>query len=185
MKTDYRIKITKKLIRDSFLKLLKIKPLEKITIKEICYDAGINRSTFYTHYTDIYNLNNEILDTLYVTLLSSIKSLTDINLDFKFIVEICKVFYNNKDLCEIILGDHGSKIFIKKLIDLGHDYSIEYWKKIYPNSTEDQYEKTYLFISGGSFSIIRSWIENGMIESPENIATFIEKLRLSGLNTLK
>lgn len=185
MKNDYRIRITKKLIRDSFLMLLKTKSLEKITIKEICCNANINRSTFYTHYTDIYNLHDEILDTLYTALISSIKNLTDLNLDFKFIVEICNVFYKNKDLCEIILGDHGSKLFIEKSIKLGHDYSIKYWKSIYPNNTEDQYEKTYLFLSGGSFSIIRAWIQTGMKESPENIAFFIEKLCLSGLSTLK
>ena len=44
---------TKKAIADSFLKLLREKPLDKITIKDIVEDCGINRNTFYYHFEDI------------------------------------------------------------------------------------------------------------------------------------
>ncbi|EKC69722.1 TetR family HTH transcriptional regulator [human gut metagenome] len=34
------------------------KPLEKITVKELCESARINKSTFYAHYKDIYDLSD-------------------------------------------------------------------------------------------------------------------------------
>ena len=51
---------TKKAIVESFLKLLKEKPVEKITIKDIVEDCGINRNTFYYHFDDIPSLMEEI-----------------------------------------------------------------------------------------------------------------------------
>ena len=53
-KNDQRIRLTKMLIRRAFLDLLRTKPMQGISIKELCTAAGINRGTFYSHYTDIY-----------------------------------------------------------------------------------------------------------------------------------
>lgn len=53
MKTDARIRYTRQTIQQVFIDLLKQKPLGKITVKEICEKAQINRSTFYKHYEDV------------------------------------------------------------------------------------------------------------------------------------
>lgn len=45
--------LTKRAIRASFLKLLNERPLNKITVKDIVEDCGINRNTFYYHFSDI------------------------------------------------------------------------------------------------------------------------------------
>lgn len=43
-------------IKEAFMHLLNRKPLDKITVKEIVEECGINRNTFYYHYDDIYDL---------------------------------------------------------------------------------------------------------------------------------
>ena len=43
----------------ALISLLKKKPLEYITVSEICSAAGVNRSTFYLHYETIGDLLNE------------------------------------------------------------------------------------------------------------------------------
>ena len=43
-----------------FLNLRAKKPLEKITVKELCQLARINKSTFYTHYPDIFALSHAL-----------------------------------------------------------------------------------------------------------------------------
>lgn len=48
------------LIRKSFTKLLSLKPIQSISVKELCEEAGINRGTFYTHYKDLYDLRDSI-----------------------------------------------------------------------------------------------------------------------------
>ena len=51
---------TKQAIINSFLKLLEETPLDKITVKDIVEDCGINRNTFYYYYHDIYALLEEL-----------------------------------------------------------------------------------------------------------------------------
>ena len=47
---------TKLLIANSLRKLMKKKSLDKIKIREIVEDCGVNRQTFYYHFQDIYAL---------------------------------------------------------------------------------------------------------------------------------
>lgn len=53
---DIRVQKTKKNIEDTFLYLIKEKSFSDITIKDICDEAMISRSTFYAHYKDKYDL---------------------------------------------------------------------------------------------------------------------------------
>lgn len=46
---NQRIAITKRLLKESLMRLLQEKELEKINITELCKDAGVNRATFYRH----------------------------------------------------------------------------------------------------------------------------------------
>lgn len=59
-KNDHRTRMTKLLIRRAFTELLRQKPIQDISIRELCAVAGINRGTFYLHYKDIYHLRDEI-----------------------------------------------------------------------------------------------------------------------------
>ena len=54
---------TKKAIIESFLHLVGKKPLEKITVRDIVDDCGINRNTFYYYFQDIYAVVEELCDT--------------------------------------------------------------------------------------------------------------------------
>ena len=54
--------LTKDAIKNSFLKLLNRKPINKITVKEIVEDCGINRNSFYYHFDDIPSLMEEIFN---------------------------------------------------------------------------------------------------------------------------
>ena len=49
---------------EALLALLEEKDLEYITVKEICRQAGVNRSTFYLHYETISDLVNEALEMI-------------------------------------------------------------------------------------------------------------------------
>ena len=69
---DLRIQRTKASIRSAFLELRQDKPIEKITVKELCVLAGINKATFYLHYSDIYSLADEIEYSLIDDLILSV-----------------------------------------------------------------------------------------------------------------
>ena len=53
---DRRVAFTKMMLRESLSGLMKDKPIHKITVKEICEAAGLNRGTFYSHFSDQHDL---------------------------------------------------------------------------------------------------------------------------------
>ena len=61
-KVDLRVKRTNKLITQAFIKLLRSKTFDKITINDISDEAMINRATFYSHFKDKFDLFEQIID---------------------------------------------------------------------------------------------------------------------------
>jgi AcrR family transcriptional regulator len=61
---DLRVVKTKQALHQALLALLKTKTLESISVSALCREAGINRGTFYLHYTDVGVLFDEHLHYL-------------------------------------------------------------------------------------------------------------------------
>ena len=55
-KNNQRFQDTDRRIREYFLSALSEREITKITVQEICAHVGINRSSFYLHYKDVYDL---------------------------------------------------------------------------------------------------------------------------------
>ena len=70
---DIRIEKTKQSIINAFIEIRSRKEVERITVKELCEKARINKSTFYAHYKDIYDLSDqletELVDSIMVSYL--------------------------------------------------------------------------------------------------------------------
>lgn len=72
---DLRIQKTKSAIKEAFFELRRRKAIEKITITELSKLAGINKATFYLHYSDIYSLADEMEDEVIDDILAEIQGL--------------------------------------------------------------------------------------------------------------
>ena len=100
---------TKQAIKSAFMKLLNEQPLNKISVRSIVEECGINRNSFYYHFQDIPSLIEEIvmeeIDTL-IAKYPTISSLNEcVNLAFRFAIENKKAvlhIYNsiNRDIYE-------------------------------------------------------------------------------------
>ena len=55
MALDKKSEQTKRLLTDSLKRQMEQKPLNKISIREICDGCGVNRQTFYYHFADLYD----------------------------------------------------------------------------------------------------------------------------------
>lgn len=62
MPENRRVRMTKNMMKEAVLELLEQKPLDKITVTDVCENADVNRSTFYAYYEDIVQLLREIED---------------------------------------------------------------------------------------------------------------------------
>ena len=61
-KTDRRTIMTKTMVKDAMLELLKETSYEKITVSSLCKQAEITRTTFYLHYPNLNAVLDEVLD---------------------------------------------------------------------------------------------------------------------------
>lgn len=61
-KTDLRIIKTRRSIKEAFMELILMKPVNKITVTELAERAEISKGTFYLHYLDIYDLYNRLVE---------------------------------------------------------------------------------------------------------------------------
>ena len=108
-KTDLRIRKTEAAIKNAFIELRAKKPLEKITVKELCGLAMINKSTFYSHYEDIYALSEAMEQETVASIIGGISHLKDYTRDNSdaFTRELCLAFMSQASLIRILFSGRG------------------------------------------------------------------------------
>lgn len=170
MANDTRTRVTKILIKESFLELLKTTSLNKITVTKICENADINRVTFYKHYLDVFDLYEQTMND---TILQSVESMLENYRITDLKGAILAVFQDVNDHVNeynILFSDkvdyyHLSKCFslcISKISKI-EDLSI-------PNIPQEERVLLKTYFSYGGYGVLSDWVMRGMIERPEEMA---------------
>ena len=166
---NQRIRLTKKLLKDALIKLLHQKSIDAISVTELCKCAEINRVTFYKYYRN----PSDVLTEIKSEILSGIEERISTYKNNSFHLISALQFFQER---------HDELIILIKNIP-GNEW--EEWLFYSPNIreillenhlkeyNETDKERAYLFICNGSYSIIRKWMMEGCLESPESIADFI------------
>lgn len=186
MRNDRRTKYTKMVIRDAFLALIKKKPIQKITVADICALAEISRPTFYFHYEDIYALLDEIGNNMLAS--SNLDEMTQLTIDDQdeidqVILNLVHIIENNIDVCRICVLERGVATRIpNRIAEELNRTIVKKWTEqgMLRCKVDQSYFVEYLQASFNS--VIRCWIgrkENR--ESAEEVAAIIKTLLLNGL----
>ncbi|MBR6949616.1 MAG: TetR/AcrR family transcriptional regulator C-terminal domain-containing protein [Bacilli bacterium] len=119
---DKRIIKTKKNLYTGLLKVMETKTFENIKVSDICEEAMTNRSTFYDHFSDKYELLSSLLNDLKEQLIKSleIKNRKDL-LPKEYYMEVIKIFLNhiagNIEIYNPILKMNDNSIVIDMIYD--------------------------------------------------------------------
>ncbi len=178
---DRRIKYTKLALRQSLLALMAERPVHKISVTDLCVRADVNRNTFYAHSGSPQDLLLQIEDELSEQIHSSIQRSLKAETIPVLIMEICQAIAANVDLCRVLLSDHGDKEFLKRVMRIAHDETLQDWRAGSRQQDAEQFEKLFTFIANGSVAVIQAWMQGGMRESAQDVARFIEKMTNYGL----
>lgn len=185
---DHRVRVTRMLIRRAFTELLKDQPIQSISIKQLCDRAGINRGTFYAHYTDIYDLLKQIEEEMFEEFERALQALLTAKDQHLNPVEISTGIFqclkDNSDLCIVTLGDYGDKDFALRLINLGRERCINTYVQYFKDASPKQIEYFYAFVSAGCIGLLRKWLDDGMLSSAGEIAHMAESIMLYGVGSL-
>lgn len=169
-KEDRRTQYSKRVIRESLYELMKEKPLNKITVREICEKADVNRSTFYAYYTDIYDLHQRIIKQFFRFqhsvikkangVLEKKKDITDLQVDdfyeiYYFYLETIK---ENKELYKFIFNQNSSQsVFVSFRKVFYHNL-----KQMLPEETPakiaDAFKDSFTFVNGGTTALMTQWL---------------------------
>ncbi len=152
-KSDARVRYTKRVLKESLLKLLKKKPINKITVKEVCELSELNRATFYTHYSDCYALLEDIERELIDAFGESLKYVGSFNVT-ALIEAIYIMVQQHEDACRVLVFNGASPSVLSRMIDLAHDSSVGYWRRNLNRASETELEMLYTHLSNGLLNIV-------------------------------
>lgn len=179
MTNDRRTRRTKKALNESLLKLLRKKPLEKITVKELTELADINRGTFYLHYADISDLYQTMKNDFSTKLIEAIQPPAETPYEYYL-----NLFCFLENHTETILLLNQDTAFTDQLISILKKKHLESWTKRFSNSNHRHYEYFYRYAAEGSLGIIKQWCQEGQKDSPEIMAQILAKFTESGFALL-
>ena len=150
---DLRVLKTKKNIRDAFLELRKKQSLDEIKVNALCEKAMINKTTFYNHYQDIYELSeeleSEVLDSFFNNYKDIDMMLTDAN---RFINGMHAALEAENDMLRVVFKDK-----LDELIERIEKHIRKYYAK------EDQMLISFL-IGGSIHLMMKSKNDNEEVE---------------------
>lgn len=184
-KTDRRVRKTKAQLKAGLTKLMRNKSIKEISVKELVDEVDINRSTFYLHYADIFDMlekiENEIMDEfLYMMNHHSIDNFKDLN--FPLMTSIFSFIYDNADICYALMGPYGDIAFVNKMKDLISDITLKSLVSKVPASINDL-ELISSFCITGCIGIIENWLQGGTQESPEYMSELTGKIMSNTITT--
>jgi len=107
---------TKQNLMEAFWRLYCKAGIEKVSVKQITAKAGYNRSTFYEYFTDVY----DVLEQIENSLLPSPQDLPPLKLDNSSatplpIDTVINIYEKNRKYFVVLLGENGDPSFQSKL----------------------------------------------------------------------
>jgi AcrR family transcriptional regulator len=166
---------SKKSIKAAFEKLLESKAPAMITVQKLCKLAGVNRTTFYAHYSNVQDLLESLKADLFSELEDHVLPNTSdalqlVNRDT--MLRVLKFIRRNGTLYRL----YFSQLTENKLVDyIKRKYIAPLLNKraVYASS---EFDYQFEFTKAGVLGIIKKWLSSGCKEPDESIAELIEKM---------
>ena len=181
---DQRVRLTRSLLKNALVQLMQTQHISKISIRALCEVADINRSTFYVHYTDQYDLLNqveqEVLDNLnrYLS-----KQDLDENhpISVQVLTKVLDYVKENEELFKALLSENCDFAFQKALMELAQVISSQ------QNQSLDARTQEYIETFGltGTISMLQKWLHDATDESPAQMAEFVIQVTYYGISGIK
>ena len=175
-KEDRRVLYTKMFLRESLLKLLETKPIEKITPTELCRHAGINRNTFYSHYRS----PEELLHSMEEELLRIIGASISGEATF---VSTLYAMKENAESCKILLSPNCHSGIWEKIFQGSTQRHLRELQEANSRLSDEQSRRITMFIVQGSIAVVQDWVQGGMQTPPEELAELLTEIAAGGTST--
>jgi AcrR family transcriptional regulator len=169
---DRRAKMTRKILKQSLIELMKKKPIHEISIKKICETADINRSTFYHHYESQFELFDEILNDIGIDIYEMVKKHSSSPDWMTLILEDAFTYIeDHRETFLVILSENSG-------FSVGENLT-QYVERFVNTTSEDSSEISKYcaqFATAGMTSVIWKWLNTEDRMSAKDLARMISTL---------
>ncbi len=186
--TDRRVRRTHKLLGDALIALALEKNYEEITIQEITERADIGYRTFFRHYSDIDELLKDVLSSVMSEMRELIGPrllpfLTDPEVQPTDLPEGAILFRHvqeNSDLYRVLLSSDRTLVRSVKA------FAIQAFKTDYGELPETDIPSDIIInhLISAMIAMLRWWLDNDMIYSPEEMRVFSFRLIIEPARTM-
>lgn len=185
---DRRIKRTRQMIRDALIALIDEKGFESVTVQGITERADINRSTFYFHYKDKYDLLDQSTDEILQEFKEALKSKEvkgDEHCYFRNTLVHFEHIGKNAYFYKVMLGKNGIPHFSKQLKHAVEDAFYTNLVIGHPSERDLNIPTDILcdYVASAHLGLIEWWLEKDLSYSPDYMARLLNQLvKLGPLN---
>jgi len=170
---NQRVMLTKRLIKESLVRLLAAGSIYKLSIRQLCQEAGINRSTFYKYYGSQYDvlaeMETELLDHVQYALAGTSEEAA------RQIEIICTYLEANLQLVRLLMNNNADPDFPSKL------FNLPLISRMLRGRLSGRYDEPDLgyvctFVINGGYHLIREWISGDARKPAAEIAGLVLEL---------
>lgn len=181
-KHDRRSQRTQHLVSEAFVQLLREKGYSAITVSDIIERADIGRSTFYSHYRDKDDLFVSELDRVIEVLGSRVPEQEEV--PFFPSLGLFHHVGEEYELYKALLWTPGIDLLVKHLqTSLSH--RIEEGLQKSESDFNIPLPILASFIAGSFLTLLKWWLENKMVYSPEEMDGMFKQLTITGIEMAK
>lgn len=183
-KNNQRTRISKLLFKNALMDLLKEKgSISKVSVRELCDRAELNRSTFYAHYQEpkdlLYEIETELLDATEEHL-KKIGQENDIGAH-KYILSFLQYIKENDKPFRTLLIDAADPDFRSRFMQQSIIQFVDNLRIVLPKELE-QY--IYSYILNGNTGIIIQWVRSNYAIDENEIVNLLFAINQSALVNL-
>ena len=179
---DLRVRLTKKLLVNAFLRLRREKPLRKITVSELCTLAGVGRGTFYAYYQDVYDLNETLEDEFLQQFAEALHGALDGGERAQSARRVCRTVFalleENEPLCQLLLSSDNAGGAMR-FVELGGRLFAEYYEDAFGSVPPERVHAFYRFVSSGCVACFKERLRSAqrppVTQFADEMAEFISK----------
>ncbi len=178
---DRRIKRTRRFLSLALVELLRQKPINQITVKELTDRTDINRATFYRHYQDIYDMLGQMEQELFEEFSQALglePPPTDEASLERLYFRIFAFVAERAELCGILFGANGNRSLLQRMENQVLDFCG--LRRDGDQPVLDRFLATFLI--SGFISVVEQWLAEGMRVPPGELAAFIVRSTREGFS---
>ena len=170
---------TASLMDEALLLLLEKKDFDRITVKELCQKAGVNRSTFYLHYETLNDLLEETVERINERFKQSLAAIEagdpsrEVLTSEKYLRPYLQFIKDNMRAYRVIhLQDH---LFHSQKTFEGFYQSIFSPALTHFGVSEEEKKYVFAFYTQGTVAIIGKWLEDSCRDDIDRIIGLIAR----------